>query len=331
MSSYKEANEKMGRTGNGITDPLKYSSFQEYIVNNVCKHYFVLDAVFKDRPNVRPWATNEDDSRDDSSIDEYDPLNAVEFLSSDDNSNEETTLSFINKDNESDSDIEILDKSDRMSIEDNSASSKSSHKGRQNEYPSTLSVCSHRTVSTHNNSNISNITEETIVSNTGDKTNKKSATKPKSVTPNRKKKTKSKSKYTPSQAKNMEKELKKKTRKSIAHKQKNGNTSLNITTIDDEDREFLIETRDRNIRFEREKHKDMKELEEQKIRIETERLNMERDTMKLRHEQLLVQNNLERSKLALLRLEMFKTRQDIKKASPDVTDEYLNIHCPYPL
>ena len=54
MGTYKEASERMLRTGNGITDPLKHSSFQEYIVNDVCMYFFELDPIFKDRPNVTP-------------------------------------------------------------------------------------------------------------------------------------------------------------------------------------------------------------------------------------------------------------------------------------
>lgn len=331
MSSYKEANERLNRTGNGITDPLKYSTFQEYIVNNVCKYYYVLDPVLKDRPNVSPWATNEDMYIAKSSDDEYNPLNSVEFLSSDEEGSKDSSIDYLTKNNiESDSDIEILEKPIMRSSSSHSPILRSGLKGRHDEYSSTMSLSSHNTISTHNTSNISNITEDSNISKTGKKSKKPQATKANSVTPTRKMKPKSKAKYTPSQAKNMEKELRKKSRKSIAHKQHKGNKLLNITAIDDEDREFLIETRDKNINFEKMKHNDMKEIEERKIKIEKERLDMERDTMKLKHEQLLVQNTLERSKLALLRLEIFKARLEIKKANPDVTDDYLNIHCPFP-
>ena len=74
----------------------------------------------------------------------------------------------------------------------------------------------------------------------------------------------------------------------------------------------------------------MKVLEQKKIDIELERLNMERDTIKLTHEKIKIQNNLERNKITLLRLEMFKERQTNKKLDPNVTDEYLNIHFPFP-
>ena len=333
MSSYKEANERLNRTGNGITDPLKYSTFQEYIVNNVCKHYYILDPVFKDRPNVRPWATNEDIDIDieDTSNKEYDPLQSTEFLTSDDESNESSVQSTPRNKDVLDSDVEIIDnpKIKRHQYHSPTVSRSSSHNSSINEYDN-MSSSSKSSVYTHNTSNISNITDDTnLLPKARKVVSKKEPRKAKAVTPTRKKTTKTKKKYTPSQAKNMEKDMKKKTKASIASKQSNSKY-MSITTIDQEDRDFLIESRDSTIRFETLKHNDMKELEERKIRIENERLLMERDTMKLRHEQMLVQNSLERSKLALLKLEIFKARQEIKKLNPDVTDDYLNNHFPFP-
>lgn len=73
----------MNRTGSGL-DGFKYTSFQEYIVREVCKYYFILDPVLKDRPNVRAWFTNEDETmNNDKRIQQKD--NTV-LLSSDDDS-----------------------------------------------------------------------------------------------------------------------------------------------------------------------------------------------------------------------------------------------------
>ena len=342
MSSYKEANERMNRTGNGITDPLKYSTFQDFIVENVCKHYFILDPIFKDRPNVRPWATNEDtDMENEWEENDYDPTKSSEFLTSDDESNDSLGICTINtkdrgsdsttKDKGADSDVEIIESPQikRRHYHSNVSTLSSNQQSTTNEYDN-FSLTSQNSVFTHNTSNISNITDDSNIIKIGEKgSHRKETTKAKSVTPNRKKSTKSKSKYTPSQAKNMEKDLKKKNKASIAKKHSN-TTSMSITSIDQEDRDFLIETRNSTIKFETLKHNDMKELEERKIMIENERLMMERDTMKLKHEQMVVQNRLERSKLALLKLEIFKARQEIKKVNPDVTDDYLNNHFPFP-
>ena len=47
-------------------------------------------------------------------------------------------------------------------------------------------------------------------------------------------------------------------------------------------------------------------------------------------EQLIAQTSVEKSRIVIMRMEMFKSRQSIKKEYPDVTDEYLNTHFPYP-
>ena len=60
MVSYKEASERMNMTGNGL-EGLEHSNFQEWVVNNICRYYFILDLVLKDRPKVTPWYTNEEE------------------------------------------------------------------------------------------------------------------------------------------------------------------------------------------------------------------------------------------------------------------------------
>ena len=100
--------------------------------------------------------------------------------------------------------------------------------------------------------------------------------------------------------------------------------------VDDEDRDMIIETREKKMIFEKEKHQDMKVWEEKKIHIEVERLGMEKDTMKLKYDTMKTQNSLEKSRIVLLRLEMYKERELIKKNNPDVTDEYLDKMFPFP-
>ena len=58
MASYKEANERLLNTGSGIQG-LAYTTFQELIVNTVCKYYYQLDPILKNRPNVYAWHTND--------------------------------------------------------------------------------------------------------------------------------------------------------------------------------------------------------------------------------------------------------------------------------
>ena len=82
-------------------------------------------------------------------------------------------------------------------------------------------------------------------------------------------------------------------------------------------------TRMARMKFEKEKHDDMKNIESEKLKIDKERLKMEMDGMMIKHQQ-------EKSRLVLLRLEMFKERQAIKKEYPEVTDEFLETNFPYP-
>lgn len=96
-----------------------------------------------------------------------------------------------------------------------------------------------------------------------------------------------------------------------------------------EEHELLIKTREQQMIFQERQHMDMKQLENEKINIERERLNMEKNTMKLKHQTMETQNNLEKSKIVLVRLEMFEKRENIKKTNPLVTEEYLNTHFPY--
>ena len=68
MALYKEGNECINNTGSGLHG-IELSTLQEWVVNNICKYYYELDPVLRDRPNVRPCYTNEDvnqDSSDDS-------------------------------------------------------------------------------------------------------------------------------------------------------------------------------------------------------------------------------------------------------------------------
>ena len=58
MASYKEANERLNATGSGL-EGIEYTNFQEYVVNNICKYYYQLDPVLKNRPNVCCWHTND--------------------------------------------------------------------------------------------------------------------------------------------------------------------------------------------------------------------------------------------------------------------------------
>jgi hypothetical protein len=62
---YKEAKERIANTGAGL-EGTEFKKFQDYIHAKVCKWYSTLDPILKNRPNIYPVWTNQDESDNDS-------------------------------------------------------------------------------------------------------------------------------------------------------------------------------------------------------------------------------------------------------------------------
>jgi hypothetical protein len=300
MGQYKEANERMNNTGDGL-EGIEFVNFQDYIVNNICKYYFLLDPVLKERPNVRPWFTNEDMSNDI----EFDT--AIELSSSDDESMA-SKENYFNTCNEDDS-IAL-----RIMQEDTRA------KGSDDEYISPDSnITNPSPSSNHNFSTPTNVSgyssRSTFDSPTGSARNVVASI----IQPTPRMSTgidkSSKTKMSPMQAKNYQKELLKKKKKTIV-KKKNKKETVN------EDHEFIKEGRDAKMKFEKDKYDYMKNIESEKLRIDQVRLKMEQDGIEIKQQQ-------EKSRSVLLRLQIFRERQELKKQYPDLTDDYLEATFPY--
>lgn len=136
-------------------------------------------------------------------------------------------------------------------------------------------------------------------------------------------------KLTPIEARSIQRNLKRKKKKSIA-KYKTNNSMSHLTAMDEDDRTLMVETTNAKMMFERQRHTDMKTIESAKLVIEKERLKMDRDNMNMKMQQIMAQTSVEKSRMVLLRLDIFKSREGIKKEYPEVTEEYLNTHFPYP-
>ena len=146
----------------------------------------------------------------------------------------------------------------------------------------------------------------------------------------KKKKVSKKKRLTPTQAKDIHKNyMKNNKRRSIVTKKGSADFST-LISMDQDNRDLLIESRNKKWMLDNQRHKHLKLIEEKKIRLEEQRLNMEQRTTRIKNETLIIQNNLERSKITLMKLEMFKEREVIKKNNPDITDDYLNKLFPYP-
>ena len=294
MASYKEASERMNRTGNGL-EGFQYTSFQEYIVKNVCRYYFELEPILKDdRPNVTPWYTNEDDSdeiEEDEEETENNNRNSTVFLSSDDDSASSLTNCSIKT-----RDIESNEETSEHGTIQTTKTSRLRERIMA-KYDDEYSSDSDHTLSTTNNtSHVSNMSDDNSSSNLGSPKLKKKDKMTKS--PKRKNTKSQKSTYTPVQVKKMQKTLlaKNKKKKSIV-KKNGGSSSTSNVSLDHDERDLLIETRNSKMTFEKEKHMDMKRFENEKMNIERERLRMEKDTILLKHKHMMTQDNLERVKL----------------------------------
>jgi hypothetical protein len=188
MASYKEGNEKLNNTGSGLTG-LDLSTLQEYVVNNICKYYYVLDPVLRDRPNVRPVYTNdnEDDDSDGSDLSNHDAIvRDCINLSSD----EESLLSLTNADK--------INKNRYSNLE-------MSEMGNDNEYD-TISTMSPSSQSKSNNHSSPVARQNNIHINTDDICTQITAS-PKKSSPKRKKSTSTESSITPMEAKQLQRSL----------------------------------------------------------------------------------------------------------------------------
>jgi hypothetical protein len=64
--------------------------------------------------------------------------------------------------------------------------------------------------------------------------------------------------------------------------------------------------------------------------LEEKRFNMEENSIRLKNEGIAINNTMERSKLILLKMDMFNKHQEMKKKNPNMTDDDLDNLFPYP-
>ena len=117
---------------------------------------------------------------------------------------------------------------------------------------------------------------------------------------------------------------------SIVSKKKGRNDYSTLIGMDEDSKDLLVESRNKKMMFENKRHEEMKIFEEKRIKLEEKRLKLEECTTRIKNESILLQNNLERSKIVLLKLEMFEKREEIKRNNPNIMDDYLNNLFPYP-
>jgi hypothetical protein len=152
-------------------------------------------------------------------------------------------------------------------------------------------------------------------------------------TPSPKKKKKMETKETmvsPIVAKDIQRKLLQRHKKQIHEKNRKSKLS-GLFNSDVEEKDFLLKSRESKIFYEEQRHNEMKKFQENKISIDTKRceinekcFKMEIDNAELNRERIKAQTKLDEQKRLLVKLEMFKLRQALKKDDPEVTDEYLD-------
>jgi hypothetical protein len=311
IDSFNIAHQQMIGTGAG-TVGLEHDKFQDYIVDDVCRYYFELLPLMKDRPNVMPWFTNHGTEKDESTSEELSSDEEESIVELEDNSSSNNTK-------EDDVEIEVT-----KVTNDSSGSGAST---RRSSYDSTLDLF-HSNNSTHdeNDSSSDNSVMKTSKNSRGNKSvnnstiaNKNGSKKAVSINSSASSTTKGKNKkLSPLNAKQLKKNLFKERNNQINNKKRRGKT--NITPENDE-HEFFVEQRNIKMKFELEKHNDLKIQHDEKMELEKKKYKMHEQEMSIRLDN-------EKNKRILSKVEIFKARLEFKKQDPTISDEFLDLHFP---
>jgi hypothetical protein len=123
-------------------------------------------------------------------------------------------------------------------------------------------------------------------------------------------------KLSPLQAKELKKNVFLSRSRQINPKKRRGKTPDTIG-IEDEDKEFMVEQRKLKMKFDLDRHNDLKKQHIDLMRIEKEKLDLQKLEMNIRMDN-------EKSKKTLSNIEIFKARLEFKKQDPNIDDEFLD-------
>jgi hypothetical protein len=318
-------------TGAGL-ESWEMPDFHTHIRDNVCRYYFELLPVLKDRPNVLPWFTNGKDNlqREDSS----------------DDCNES-----IDDDNESIVEVEELENeveytgTKRNNVAVSSNQSLYHNDSSKNEPPISSTI----SFRTYNNSpNVSSVSND-VNTQSQVSYNHKASSKSSDTTSYASTSNNNKNKISPVRAKSIQKNMFKDKKRQISSSNNKKSKTSNWHTSQKDHHDFLIESRDSKMSFEVEKYRYLQkvdnkkmELEETKIKLcaeesnykqeqiklERDRLNLDKELIEKKKAQIQIQTDLQRADLMLKNVELYKARLDLKKKDPTITEEMLNTLLP---
>jgi hypothetical protein len=294
----------MTTTGAG-TVGAEHLKFQDYIIDNVCRYYFELLPIMKDRPNVLPWFTNHGQEKSDSSSDESDDEEESVF-NSDVDSEPEIIITKVNKTKKKSKD-NTYKKSFASTLENfNSIET----------VDDLMSLSSQSQKQTSKNDTTTRVSKDSTSRNSSkDKTKRNSSSS-----------SKDRRKYpsdsiSPVQAKELKKNMFKERNNQINVKKRRGKAALSATAPDTNERDFFIEQRSIKMKFDLEVHNDLKVQHHEKMKLEKLKYEMQEKEMNMRLEN-------EKSKKILSKVEIFKARMEFKKQDPNISDEFLDQHFP---
>jgi hypothetical protein len=336
LDSYYKASDRMRDTGAGL-DGSQYTTFHEMIKNTVCKYYDELQPVLGDRPNVNTWFTNESTNVNFKSNEKKDKEcdSSVESLFSLKSPMQEQTCSYA-RTQDSDSDDMITEivvpkkVKNKRSIENGGKEKQTDYNSSDSSSDSIFSRTKSPSMST-STKHSSTISTETTSTDESLKEPIASATIVSTGSPKKKKKIDNKKVLiSPIEAKDIQRKLLQRHKKQIHEKNKN-NKLIGFVKNEIEEKDFLMKSREFKSNIEKEKHMEMKRFQDTKILIEKKRCEidekryrMEIDNSELNRERIIAQTKLDEQKRMLVKLEMFKLRQQLKREDPTVSEEYLN-------
>jgi hypothetical protein len=327
-------------TGQGIDDVDK-PTFQQYVVDTICKYYFELLPVLGNRPNIQPHFTNEHDEDsshsmvngnkndcileddDESLFDEHgnkiEQVHTSKVIDAQDNDKwnkvperQSTSRMYIDLLEEDDDDYD----DEFAGVKQTDRFKKTTVKERKS-IPSSVSTMT----STNHSSTKSLLSPVSSVSSTNNR--KESPTKKQKIDYNDKP-------LTPIDAKRIQNNLLKRHKKQI-HGGKTTNKTFGMIEQEQDDRDFLKQCRSDKFEFETNKHKDEKAYKRQEILLSKEKISIDKARLDMDKEQaILIQNKIKAEtalndqKVMLVKLQMFKEREDFKKKNPDVAEDYVN-------
>jgi hypothetical protein len=309
MKMYKMAQDRFNGSGNGL-EGIEYADFHDRVLKETCRFYDDLHPILGDRPNVTPWCTNED---------------------SDFDKDEERSCSNESEASENEEEINAIDINNcevsiDMNIDTNTSDRTTCRSDNVNEVIDLSS--SDDKANKSKLSDLSDGGDDNITQNRKARKDANAAisTSTSSHTATSKEVQKKKQKLSPVDAKKSQTKYQRQNKKHI-HKKANDSKLTDLLESEQVERDYMMSSRKEKMSFEKERHDDLKTIENHKLRLDEKQLELEMTSFQLKHEQMKLQTDYEKNKVTLQKIELFKRREELKKKH-NISDEVCDLHFP---